>query len=78
MMLLRHVVPEQYKIIRYNGFYRKKHKLHDKIIMLIDKIKIPIRRQLLKYELSILKSFHRNPYNCPKCNTRMEFIFEVT
>ncbi len=77
-MLLRHIVPTQYKIIRYYGFYRKKHKLYDKLVLLIDKIKRPLRRQLLKYELSILKSFNRNPYNCPKCQTRMNFIVEIT
>ncbi len=77
-MLLRHIVPTQYKIIRYYGFYRKKHKLHDKLVLLIDKIKRPLRRQLLKYELSILKSFNRNPYDCPKCQTRMNFIVEIT
>lgn len=77
-MLLRHIIPKNYKIIRYYGFYRKKHKLHDKIVMLIDKIKIPFRRSLLKYDISILKSFKRNPYNCPKCNIRMDFVCLIT
>jgi len=39
MMILIYLIPNQYKIIRYNGFYRKKHKLHDTIIVLIDKAK---------------------------------------
>ncbi len=77
-MLLRHIIPKNYKIIRYYGFYRKKHKVHDTIVMLIDKIKIPFRRQLLKYELSILKSFNRDPYKCPKCNKRMNFVCLIT
>ena len=78
MMLLRHVIPTQYKIIRYYGFYRKKHPMHDKIVLLIDKTKRAFRRTLLKYQFSILKSFNRDPYYCPKCNTKMDFVFEVT
>lgn len=34
-MLLRHLLPYQFKIIRYYGFYRKKHSIHDKMIPLI-------------------------------------------
>lgn len=77
-MLLRHLLPEQFKIIRYYGFYRKKHKLHDKIVMLIDKAKHDFRRKLLKHELSIMNSFNRSPYDCPKCGTKLIFAFEVT
>ena len=46
--------------------------------MLVDKAKHKIRKELLKYELSILKSFNRSPYNCPKCGTRLDFAFEFT
>ena len=67
LMILRHLIPEQYKIIRYYGFYRKKHKLHDKIVMLIDKVKHNARKSLLKHEFSIIKSFNRLPYDCSKC-----------
>ncbi|MCI9276016.1 MAG: transposase [Clostridia bacterium] len=77
-ILLNHLIPSQFKIIRYYGFYRKKHKLHDKMIMLISKEKRKFRKSLLKYEISILKSFKRNPYNCPKCDVKMNFIVEVT
>ena len=78
LMILRHLIPEQYKIIRYYGFYRKKHKLHDKIVMLIDKAKHDARKSLLKHEFSIIKSFNRSPYDCPKCGTKLKFAFEVT
>ncbi len=77
-ILLRHIVPTQFKIIRYYGFYRKKHKLHDKMIMLIDKAKRNFRKSLLKYEVSILKSFKRNPFYCPHCNIKMDFVAEIT
>lgn len=77
-MLLRHIIPTQFKIIRYYGFYRKKHTLHDKMVMLIQEFKRKVRKELLKYELSVLRYFNRNPYNCPKCDKRMNFAFEIT
>ena len=78
LILLRHLIPSQFKIIRYYGFYRKKHPFHDKMVLLIDKTKHSLRKQLLSYKISILSSFHRNPYNCPKCNTKMKFVLEIT
>ena len=30
-----------------------------------------IRKQILKYALSIQKFFNYNPFNCPKCGQRM-------
>ena len=78
MIILRHLIPSQFKIIRYNGFYRKKHKLHDKMILLIDKTKRHFRKVFLKYEFSVLKSFNRDPYKCPKCNIKLNFVLEVT
>ena len=33
-----------------------------------------VRKQLLKYELSVSMSFHRNPFNCPKCGTKFDFV----
>ena len=77
-ILLNHLIPSQFKIIRYYGFYRKKHKLHDKMVMLISKEKSSFRKSLLKYEFSILKAFKKNPYNCPKCDVKMKFIVEIT
>ncbi len=37
MILLRHLLPSQFKIIRYYGFYRIKHSMHNKMIPLIKK-----------------------------------------
>lgn len=34
-MILKHLIPNNFKIIRYYGFYRKKHPLHDKMVMMI-------------------------------------------
>lgn len=77
-MLLRHIIPTQFKIIRYYGFYRKKHSLHDKMVMLVQEFKRKIRKELLKHELSVLRYFNRNPYNCPKCDRKMKSAFEIT
>lgn len=77
-LIIKHLVPEQFKIIRYYGFYRKKHKLHNKLKLLIEKEKRNIRKQLLQHKISILKNFKRNPYNCPKCDVKLNYIVEIT
>ena len=76
-MLLRHLIPSDYKIIRYYDFYRKKHKLHDKIELLIDISSRKTRTIFLKYENSIKQYFNRNPYNCPTCNVQCKFLCEI-
>lgn len=74
MVLLRHLLPTQFKIIRYYGFYRKKHFLHPTMHLLIKEHVKVWRKHLLKYQASILLSFNRDPYNCPKCDTKMNFV----
>ena len=74
MILLRHLIPTHFKIIRYYGFYRQKLPIHNKMNLLIHKDKRNFRKQLLKYEASILLNFNREPYNCPRCNSRMKFM----
>ena len=70
-ILLRHLLPNNFKIIRYFGFYRKKHTLHDKMIMMVSSETKIIRKQFLKYKLSIQRFFNYNPFNCPNCNKNM-------
>ena len=77
IILLRHLLPSQFKIIRYYGFYRKKHSMHNKMIPLIKKHCRSFRRKLLKDEFSISLAFHRNPYNCPKRDTKMNFVLYI-
>ena len=77
LILLRHLLPTQFKIIRYYGFYRKKHSMHHKMIPLIKKHLRSFRKKLLNYKLSISMAFHRNPFNCPKCNTKMDFVLYI-
>lgn len=74
LMLTRHIVPPQFKIIRYYGFYRRKHAIHNKMILLVKKEFRKFRKSLLKYRTSILLSFKRDPLYCPKCDTKMKFV----
>ena len=76
-MLIRHIIPENFKIIRYYGFYRKKHPLHDTINKMISNEKKKIRKCLLTHKMCILKFFHYNPYDCPKCGTSMIYFCEI-
>ena len=78
LLILRHLIPEQFKIIRYYGFYRKKPEFYDKIKLLISKEKRAIRKSLLKHGLSVLKSFNRDPYQCPKCGSKLDYAYTVT
>ena len=78
LMLLRHLIPEQFKIIRYYGFYRKKEKICDTMKLLISEEKRNIRNQFLLFELSVQKAFHISPLECPNCHTRMEYVIEIT
>ena len=77
LMIIRHLPPSQFKIIRYYGFYRKKHKIHNKMIPLVKPHCKLFRKQLLKYAVSISMNFNRDPYNCPKCNTKMNFVLNM-
>lgn len=72
--LLRHLLPTQFKIIRYYGFYRKKPSIYPKMNLLIKEHCRNFRKQLLKHRVSISMAFHRDPYNCPKCDTPMNFV----
>ena len=77
-MILRHIIPREFKTIRSYGFYRKKLPFHDKINMLIKKEIHKLRKELLKHEWSILSSFNHSPYDCPKCSTKLELLCFVT
>lgn len=70
-ILLRHLLPNNFKIIRYYGFYRKKHPLHDKMVMMISNESRKIRKQILKYKLSIQRFFKYDPFDCPNCGHEM-------
>lgn len=77
-ILLRHLLPSNFKSIRYYGFYRKKHYVHDKMVMMIPNDKQNILKQLLNYRLSIMRFFHNDPFNCRYCGTQMKFLCKLT
>lgn len=70
-MLLKHLIPNNFKIIRYYGFYRRKVAIHDKMIPIIKSHARKFKYELTKFRNSISISFHRDPYDCPKCGTRL-------
>ena len=45
--------------------------MHDKMVMMISPAKKKLRKQILKYALSIRKFFRYNPFDCPNCGTTM-------
>ena len=77
-LLIRHLVPYEFKTIRYYDFYRKKPSCFDKINKLINKEKYTIRKTLLKHRLSIMNAFNRDPYTCPKCGNMLNYLLEMT
>lgn len=76
-LLVRHIVPPQFKIIRYYGFYRKNFHFKNDLLLLVKKEFRNFRKSLLKHRASILLAFHHDPYFCPKCNVRMNFVLCV-
>lgn len=78
IMILRHLIPNNFKIIRYNGFYRKKPKQHKNINKLISEEKRKVRKELLSHRLSILKFFKRDPLYCPHCDVKMNYVILIT
>ena len=77
LILLRHLLPCNFKSIRYYGFYRKKHKLHNSMNKIISDEKKTVRKQFLTYVMCIFKFFKYNPYNCPNCSTQMNYLCEI-
>mgnify|MGYP002627200207 CR=1 FL=1 len=77
-LLVRHLIPYHFKTIRYYGFYRKKLPFHDKIRKVVKEEIKKLRNQLLSHRLSVLSSFNRDPYDCPKCGTKLDFLCIIT
>lgn len=76
--ILRHLLPSNFKSIRYFGFYNKSDKIDCETNMIIKREKIPFMRSLLKWKDSILTSFHRISIKCPTCGHLMDLCFEVS
>lgn len=76
--ILRHLLPSNFKSIRYYGFYNKNDKLDDYVNKIVNKCHIPFRKSLLKWKNSILTSFNRFAICCPKCGHLMDLVYEVS
>ncbi len=76
--IIIHIPEYQFKTIRYYGFYSKKSKFHDKMIMLVHPKKIEFARKFNKWFLLSLKTFNDSPLICSKCKTVMQFQYRYT
>ena len=75
--LIIHIPEENFKTVRYYGIYSKKHKFHDKMIMLIKSQTHKLRDSLINWRLMILKDFDVDPLSCPKCGSQMIWQYRV-
>lgn len=76
--IIIHIPEYQFKTIRYYGFYSKKSKFHDKMVMLVHPKKIEFARKFNKWFLLSLKTFGDSPLICSKCKTVMQFQYRCT
>lgn len=76
--IIIHIPEYQFKTIRYYGFYSKKSKFHDKMIMLVHPKKIEFARKFNKWFLLSLKTFNDSPLICSKCKTVMQIQYRCT
>lgn len=76
--IIIHIPEYQFKTIRYYGFYSRKSKFHDKMIMLVHPKKIEVAKKFNKWFLLSLKTFNDSPLICSKCKTVMQFQYRCT
>ncbi len=79
MMILRHLLPENFKIIRYYGFYRNKKKIKLNIFLkrIISDFTAKQLKKVMNHECMILNAFGRNPYKCDKCYVRLKLLISI-
>lgn len=75
--LIIHIPDENFKTVRYYGIYSKKHKFHDKMVMLIKEQTHKIRNSLNNWRMMIFKDFDIDPLQCPNCGNQMTFQYRV-
>lgn len=75
--LIIHIPDENFKTVRYYGIYSKKHKFHDKMIMLIKFQTHKLRNQLNSWRMMIIKDFDIDPLTCQKCGNQMLWQYRV-
>ena len=72
--LIIHIPDTQFRMIRYYGIYSKKHKFHDKMIMMFNKQLIAVQRNMKRWQLSIISDFGHNPLICSYYNSEMTLL----
>ena len=75
--LIIHIPDHNFKTVRYYGIYSKKHKFHDKMVMLIKSHTYKLRDSLNSWRMMILKDFDTDPLTCPKCGNLMLWQYRV-
>lgn len=75
--LIIHIPDQNFKTVRYYGIYSKKHKFHDKMVMLIKSHTYKLRDSLNSWRMMILKDFDTDPLTCPKCGNLMLWQYRV-
>lgn len=75
--LIIHIPNENFKTVRYYGIYSKKHKFHDKMIMLVKSQIHKLRNSLNSWRMMIIKDFDIDPLTCPKCGNLMLWQYRV-
>ena len=77
--ILMHLLPSNFKTIRYYGFYNKNDKINEEIFnKLISSEQKEHLAKNLKWNTLCLLSFKRIPIQCPKCNNLMKALYTVT
>lgn len=75
--LIIHIPEHNFKTVRYYGIYSKKHKFHDKMVMLIKSHTHKLRNSLTCWRMMILKDFNIDPLTCPNCGNQMLWQYRV-
>ena len=75
--LIIHIPDENFKTVRYYGIYDRKHKFHDKMVMLVNKQIHKIRNSIISWRMMLLRDFDFDPLSCPKCGNQMKWQYRV-
>lgn len=75
--LIIHIPEENFKTVRYYGIYSKKHKFHDRMIMLIKSETHKLRNTLISWRMMILHDFDVDPITCQNCGNQMIWQYRV-
>ncbi len=74
--LIRHIPDDQFKMIRYYGFYAsKKHKLYHSARKLIPEFKLAFKKSMNTWRNLLVTSFNIDPLLYPKYNSTMIFDY---